>query len=203
MISDGFIWVGPMLEPYFQGTVARRTAPDLMLMPEDDSVEVDPHIWLSPLELASIADAVTAYLTQLKPESETLFQQRNQQFQQQLGDLGSGLQQQLADLKLRQLLVYHDGFGHLLQYLKVEPAWVIAENTDVGPGLRHAFDLNQRIKSGTVDCIITEPQFHHKSLDKIRGDSDVPVVEVDIMGAGQQSISEFFEQLGQALATCL
>ena len=73
----------------------------------------DPHVWLDPVRLSTIAGAVADRLGELSPERAGDFERRAQELSAELKQLDGELQRGLADCTRTQLVTSHDAFGYL------------------------------------------------------------------------------------------
>jgi len=75
--------------------------------------EHDPHIWLSPVNAAYMAQNICAGLTANYPEYESIFNENLALLKQELEALQAYGESALAALSCRNLITFHDGFGYL------------------------------------------------------------------------------------------
>jgi zinc transport system substrate-binding protein len=74
---------------------------------------VDPHVWLDPTRLATIAAAVAERLAERAPERAEAFRDRAAQLQAELAALDAELTRGLAACQRREIVTSHDAFGYL------------------------------------------------------------------------------------------
>ena len=73
----------------------------------------DPHLWLDPVRLADVGDAVADRMAEAAPQSAQGFEQRAQELRTELEALDDELRAGLADCARRDLVTSHDAFGYL------------------------------------------------------------------------------------------
>lgn len=73
----------------------------------------DPHVWLDPVRLSTIAGAVADRLGELSPERAGDFERRALELTAELKELDGELQQGLTGCARTQLVTSHDAFGYL------------------------------------------------------------------------------------------
>jgi zinc transport system substrate-binding protein len=73
----------------------------------------DPHVWLDPTRLATIAGAVADQLTEIAPERAAEFERRALDLGAELKELDGELRTGLADCRRTQIVTSHDAFGYL------------------------------------------------------------------------------------------
>ncbi|MFM1864958.1 MAG: hypothetical protein RL677_738 [Actinomycetota bacterium] len=80
---------------------------------EHDHGDADPHLWLNPLNMTTIANQISAVVIAQNPElSETINTNLNN-FKNIMTDLDNQYQANLANCKINTLLVSHEAFGYL------------------------------------------------------------------------------------------
>ena len=80
---------------------------------EHDHGDADPHLWLNPLNMTTIANQISAVVIAQNPElSETISSNLNN-FKNIMTDLDNQYQANLANCKINTLLVSHEAFGYL------------------------------------------------------------------------------------------
>ena len=79
----------------------------------EEEVAGDPHVWLDPTRLATIADAVAERLGQLAPERAASFAQRAAELRSDLEELDGELREGLSSCQRKEIVTSHDAFGYL------------------------------------------------------------------------------------------
>jgi zinc transport system substrate-binding protein len=73
----------------------------------------DPHVWLDPTRLATIADAVAKELGERSPEQAAKFDQRAQALRGELQELDAEMREGLSGCPRQEIVTSHDAFGYL------------------------------------------------------------------------------------------
>ena len=73
----------------------------------------DPHVWLDPVRLGTIAGAVADELAELDPDRADAFQERAAALQAELGELDEELRSGLSACERQEIVTSHDAFGYL------------------------------------------------------------------------------------------
>jgi len=121
----------------------------------------DPHVWLNPENMLVHAQHVEKALSRLNPENRGLYQQRCQDYCQELKDLQRQIEQVLKKFSGRQALVVHPAFGYLLDLYGI--GQLALEHEGKEPGARRLSQLLRSAKSQNQRVIFTQPQFSDKS----------------------------------------
>ena len=78
-----------------------------------DESEQDPHVWLDPIRLGTIAGAVADELAALDPARADAFRERAAALQVELGELDEALRTGLSSCARQEIVTSHDAFGYL------------------------------------------------------------------------------------------
>ncbi len=73
----------------------------------------DPHVWLDPVRLGTIAGAVADELAALDPDRADAFQERAAALQAELAELDEELRSGLSSCARQEIVTSHDAFGYL------------------------------------------------------------------------------------------
>jgi zinc transport system substrate-binding protein len=115
----------------------------------------DPHFWLDPLRLSSVATAVAAELEQVDPDHAQGYRRRLADLRRDLQRLDDAYRTGLQDCRVRTVVVSHDAFGYLGKYgLKV--AAINGLSPDAEPSPAHLAELQQLARREGVTTVFSE-----------------------------------------------
>jgi zinc transport system substrate-binding protein len=80
---------------------------------QQDEKGKDPHVWLDPVRLATIADAVAARLATIEPDKAATFKANAAALRGKLTALDAEYRRDLSGCKLKTIVVSHNAFGYL------------------------------------------------------------------------------------------
>ncbi|MCL0059079.1 zinc ABC transporter substrate-binding protein [Dehalococcoidia bacterium] len=75
--------------------------------------DLDPHIWLSPLNARIMVQNISAGLIKIDPEYADFFAENTRRYLAELNDLHIYIREQLDGFVNRYFLIYHPAFGYL------------------------------------------------------------------------------------------
>jgi zinc transport system substrate-binding protein len=78
-----------------------------------EELEGDPHVWLDPTRLATIAGAVADSLGELDPDRAVVFEQRALELSAELKELDGEMREGLSSCERQEIVTSHDAFGYL------------------------------------------------------------------------------------------
>ncbi len=169
--------------------------------------EVDMHLWLAPENARRIVVAVTAELVVLDSANSGRYRENAKHVVQRIDLLEASLQQQLAPLRERPYIVFHDAYHYFEEAFGLNPAGAISVSPDRRPGARRITEIRQAIRERGAACVFSEPQFRPDIVAVVLEGSGARHGELDPLGAeltpGKAQWFEMMSALADALTVCL
>ncbi len=216
--ADLLIWVGPGLETMLEEAIDTLRASDSVLelstlsglnYPDvhGHAHGVDPHLWLSTVNAAIIAEAISLKLVALFPHQKAEFETRLTAF---LNALDVHKTQQLARLKAyegRYIGAYHDAYGHYLNDYGIEQRGHATLNPEEALSLKQVRHLQRELDG--AQCMLAETG-ERQSAEKLADMLKLPLVEMDLLAvgmeldpAGEHPFLQYMSRLDDAMLRCL
>jgi zinc transport system substrate-binding protein len=137
----------------------------------------DPHVWLSPLNLIRMADAMAAAMISADPGNAESYRQNLQRTSAALSELHNELATDLAPFKGAAFYVFHPSFGYFAREFKLKQEAV--EIAGKSPSPRQLSALIARARADGVRIIFVQPQFDVKSAATVAQAIDGVVEPLD------------------------
>lgn len=122
----------------------------------DDETAVDPHIWLDPDRLATVADAVAEQLARQQPDEAEGFRERAATLRSDLEALDADFAAGLASCARRQLVTSHDAFGYLAEEYGLEQVPLSGLSPDAEPSPRRLAEVAEFARANGVTTVFFE-----------------------------------------------
>lgn len=137
----------------------------------------DPHVWLSPVNCALMAERAALELGKIMPEHKAEFESNAKAFALRMRKLHESLLKKLAPCKGMSFFVYHPAFGYFAQLYGVQQKAIELGGREASPA-RMASVIREARKAG-VKVVFVQKQFNPASAkalaDAIKGE----VMELD------------------------
>jgi zinc transport system substrate-binding protein len=219
--ADLVFWVGPMLETYLHKLLRKQS--NATAFYPDLKTNEDPHVWMDADEVQSIARRVARLLSDRLPSRGAYFHANAARFSSEFRQYDKELQAEIDRSERRPYLLLHDGFSRFERHYGLPAGEMVMSGSDRLPGARHIVELRARLLAGEFACVFREPQYASAMLNALVAGLDIPVIEIDPLGAnmslnmdsdsgfisngvgGKEGADGFFglyRQLGQAFLTC-
>lgn len=140
---------------------------------------VDPHVWLSPLNLQLMAGTTAETLATADSAHAAAYKNNLTAAQQELAELDQRISRQLKPFKGSSFFVFHPSFGYF-----AHSYGLVQEPVEIGgksPGPRQLATLAARAKADGVKVIFVQPQFDPKSAQAVAAAINGEVVPLDAL----------------------
>lgn len=136
--------------------IAHRASSD----EDDDEGQADPHVWLSPLLLKTMAANVAAALDRADPRHETVYQANLKLLDAELDALHLRIARSLSPYRGQAFYVFHPAFGYFADAYGLRQESVEVEGKLPTP--RQVFNLINMARNDHVKIIFLQPQFNQQ-----------------------------------------
>ncbi len=160
----------------------------------------DAHIWLSPENARNIAARLTEHLVRWDPDNTEAFVSNRDTLIERIDALDAELRQQLAPVRDRPFIVFHDAYQYFEQYYGLNAAGSITIDPARSPGARRIQELRNRLDRHDIACLFTEPQFRPALATTLVEGYDTRVAELDLLGSHLQPGPDAWFQLMRNMA---
>ena len=126
---------------------------------DDDHGIHDPHIWLDPLNARMMIQHITGTLAKADPGNASAYQSNAEQFAKELDKLNQHIAANLAPVRSRPFIVFHDGYQYFERRFGLNAVGAIAADPDKRPGAKRLRQIRLAIAASKAACVFAEPQF--------------------------------------------
>ena len=139
--------------------------------------EPDPHVWLSPHHLETLANNVTKVLAEADPDHAGYFEKNLAVFLEQIHNIHEKNLEYLKPYKGRTFYVFHPAFAYFADAYGLQEKAVEIEGKSPTP--KQISNLIQMAKADNAKIIFAQPQFDKTSAQVIANAIGGSVVPVD------------------------
>ncbi|MDJ0930508.1 zinc ABC transporter substrate-binding protein [Breoghania sp.] len=168
---------------------------------------VDPHVWLDPANARAMVDAIAATLAAADPEHQDTYKENAAKLNGQLAALEEKVAEELAPVKGRNFIVFHDGYHYFEHRFGVEAVGSIAVSPEHQPGAARVREIRDHIKDSGAICVFAEPQFKPQLVNTLIEGTSARSGVLDPLGAdlkpGAGAYTQMMENLAKNLHDCL
>jgi len=159
-------------------------------------LEGDPHFWLDPRALATVAAQVEAQLIELDPDHAEDYQQNAAELLSDLVALDGQMSTGLEDCDRRTVVVSHDAFGYLGYRYALDLAAIAGLSPDAEPSLQHIAALRGLIEDEGVTTVFSETLASPEMAETLAGDLGLETAVLDpVEGLSDETTDEDYLSL--------
>ena len=137
----------------------------------------DPHVWLDPVLLKTMAATAETALSGIAPDRAQGFAKNRQALAAELDTLDVQAGEILAPVRGREFFVFHPAFGYLADRYGLKQTAV--EHEGKAPGARRLSELVEQIKSDGARALFVQPQFSTAEAKALAESAGLPLVTLD------------------------
>ena len=138
---------------------------------------LDPHVWLSPYNLKSMAAVMAESFIQTDPDHESFYKKNLVLLNDLLGELDQHIRKELSPYQGTSFFVFHPAFGYFANRYNLQQ--VAVETGGKSPTPKQLFALIGKARSTGVKVIFVQPQFDPRSAESVAKGIGGKVVPLD------------------------
>jgi zinc transport system substrate-binding protein len=138
---------------------------------------LDPHVWLSPLNLKIMAATMTRALCATDPANQSVYEKNLLSLNQKLEQAHQEITHDLTPFQGASFLVFHPAFGYFAHAYHLQQRAV--ETGGKSPSPRQLANLIREARESGVRAIFVQPQFDPKSAEVIAKAINGEVIPLD------------------------
>ena len=132
---------------------------------ENESDEVDPHIWTDPKNAEIMVENIYQGLAQVDPADKAYFEKNRNQYLQKLEGLNKNTTKILKEKKSPIILVFHPAFGYYAKAYNLTQ--VAAMINDEEPSPQRIAMMVDTARENNISVVFTEPQYDQKYMQSV------------------------------------
>ncbi|MAZ18627.1 MAG: zinc ABC transporter substrate-binding protein [Ahrensia sp.] len=169
--------------------------------------EIDMHVWLDPVNAKAMADDIAEALSEADPDNAALYKKNAADLSARIDTLTTELSAELAPIKDKGFIVFHDGYQYFEHRFGLSAAGSITVSPDVMPGADRIRQIQAKIGELGATCVFAEPQFEPKLIAVATEGSDARSGVLDPLGANIEAGPELYftlmHNMAESFSTCL
>jgi zinc/manganese transport system substrate-binding protein len=152
----------------------------------------NPHIQMDPYRVLAVAKVLDARLVQLDPANAATYQKRYADFAARWSAAIKRWEAKAAPLKGRNIVVHHDSWIYLTQWLGMKQVGALEPKPGVPPGSAHLAGLVQTTKASNTLAIVRAAYQDPKASAWLSERTGVPAVALPFTVGGDPKAQDLF-----------
>ena len=146
---------------------------------EKDKLNIDPHTWLSPLNLIEHIKVIKDTLKTIAPEHSAIFETNGQLMIERMAKLDKELFEILKASGGKKFITFHPFWGYFAQRYNLQQLPVELEGKE--PSGNYLTRIIEEAKKEGIKLVVSSPQFNRKSAEIIAKEISGHICNVDPM----------------------
>ena len=167
----------------------------------------DGHLWLSPDNAKTIVRTAAQVLAKQDPEHAGRYQANADKAVQTLDAMSAEITLQLAPVKHKPFIVFHDAYQYFEQAFGLRAVGSILVSPESMANARRVSQMRDKIKTLGVICVFAEPQFEPRLAQTLVEGTSAHIGTLDPIGArgplGLTGYTQLMRNLATNLGQCL
>lgn len=165
---------------------------------------LDFHIWLSPDNALLLTQYIADVLSDVDPDNAEMYQTNSAQLIQKIAQRADLLQIQLAPIKNKPYIVFHDAYQYFEDYYDLNAVGSITLEPQESASAKRLTALRNRIKEQQIECVFSEPGYSSRLVDTVIENTSVQHTELDPLGINQTGdYLLLIQTIADSLVACL
>ena len=132
---------------------------------ENESDEVDPHIWTDPKNAEIMVENIYHGLVQIDPADKDYFQKNRDQYLKKLDELDKNATKLIKEKNSSIIIVFHPAFGYYAKEYNL--TMIAAMINDEEPSPQRIAMLVDTAQKNNIHVVFTEPQYDPKYMQSV------------------------------------
>lgn len=164
---------------------------------------IDGHLWLDPHNAEAIVTVAAEALAEIDPANAAAYRANAQKMVARIEALDSELKAQLAPVKDRPYIVFHDAYQYFEAHYGLKAVGSITLSPERQPSAQRLREIRKRLSDSGAACVFSEPQFRPALVDVVIEGSKAKRGELDPIGAALPAGPDAYFEVMRGLATSL
>ncbi len=161
----------------------------------DIHAQGNPHVQLDPLRMLKIAEQLTQRMTEIDSTHANEYQKNLQKLQSQMQQMIAELQPQLIKLKNKPVVIHHDSWKYLAQWLQLNIVGNVEPKQGIPPSPADLQNLLAQLQNQPVSIIIRSTYQSDKPTTWLSEKIGVPAIGLPATVAIGQSLPDYYRHL--------
>jgi zinc transport system substrate-binding protein len=164
----------------------------------------DPHIWLDPLNMVTIADTVEKRLSEAAPSAQTTFRANASALDTQLEALDKKWAAGTQDCQSRDLVVSHEAFAYLTDRYNFTQVGISGLSPESEPSPAKVAEVTDFVRKNDVSTIYFETLVDPRVAETVAGETGATTAMLDpLEGLAEGSDQTYLTVMETNLATVI
>jgi zinc transport system substrate-binding protein len=151
--ADVVVYLGRHFQPAVAAAAARSDGERLDVLPDDPP---DPHVWLDPSRMVTIAESIASALAKVDPSGADTYRANAGAYGDELRALDDEFRQGLAGCARKRIVTAHEAFGYLASRYGLVQEAITGVSPESEPNPKRLAELADEARADGTTTVFTE-----------------------------------------------
>lgn len=152
----------------------------------------NPHIQTDPRNIGKVGEALAQRLAQLDPANAAFYQARHQDFARRWQEAIKRWEVQTAPLKGVAIVVQHNGFPYMNEWLGLQQVATLEPKPGVEPSISYLTEVLAQLQRQSAKMVIRAAYNNDRASIWLSGQANIPVVVLPFTVGGDDRAKDLF-----------
>jgi len=161
----------------------------------------NPHYWLDPRNMRSIAESVIESLSRVSPADEEYFRANASGYLEELDGRIRQWEQIMKPFAGQRVVTFHKSWSYFVHWLGINVAAQVEPKPGIQPTPGHTAELIDLVKKGNIKAIIVEPFYDITAAERIAGSTGARVIRLASSVGGVAQARDYLSMMEYNITT--
>ncbi len=169
--------------------------------------DMDGHVWLDPHNARKMLAEIARVLSEAAPAHAEAFRANEAKAAAALDKLEADIARDLAPLKGKPYIVFHDAYQYFERRFGLSPVGSITVSPEVRPSAKRLTEIRRKLTALDASCVFAEPQYQARLVTAVTEGTTARAGTLDPEGAliepGPGAYDKLLRNLASGMKSCL
>lgn len=210
--ADAFVINGAGMEAFLDDVIAQY--PDLVIINASEGIEtltdengdINPHVWVSITDAMAQVRNISNEIASLDTANAIRYKSNASLYLTELNALRKDAAEDLASLKTRDIVTFHEAFPYFAKEFDLNILSVITQEPDTTPTAKELEETIRIVSESSVKALFVEPQYSDESARTVAEATGAKIFTLDPIVTGDATsgaIDDYLEKMEKNIDTLI
>jgi zinc/manganese transport system substrate-binding protein len=161
----------------------------------------NPHYWLDPRNVRTIAEEIVAALARISPGDEHFFRANAEAYLKKLDGKIAEWEEVMKPFRGNKIITFHKSWSYFANWLGLAVVEQVEPKPGIAPSPSHTVELISLVRQGKIRAIVVEPFYDPSAAEQIAKSTDAKVLRLVTSIGGVDEATDYISMMGYNIRT--
>lgn len=161
----------------------------------------NPHYWLDPRNVRTMAEEIVAALARTSPGDEQFFRANAEVYLTKLDGKIAEWEEVMKPFRGNKIITFHKSWSYFTNWLGLTVAEQVEPKPGIAPSPSHTAELINLVRQGKIRAIVVEPFYDASAAEQIARSSNVKVLRLVTSVGGADEATDYISMMEYNIKT--